>query len=246
MDVDCTQHRDGGVTFVSVVLRSDRPRRVELDPAYDRVWPPRRNGVPAKGWADGQFTGRVEGTRAVGFATPEPPAEGCVEVAWAPPGETAPAFGRPDWAPEVTATPDGVVRALSDPRPPRGAVPEPSNARGVERDPASGECADPVADDALADERSSEGAVLDVAGGDALAAIEARVAAAERLAGADSLAEATEALERVGGLAGARALRAALAADRERLAASVAEERAATLHERAGVEVPVDTLERLA
>ncbi|WP_254536500.1 DUF7857 domain-containing protein [Halomarina litorea] len=227
-DVEWTTTDEGDVTLVSVVLRSERPRRVRVRPTRGGpVWPPRSDGVPVEGWDDGTFEGVVDGRRALGFATParDGTTAGPVDVTWLGPADPTPAFERHPDVPPVAATPAGVVQALGDPAPPRDAVP---NARDAP-DGATGETTRTVGDPAPEE--------ID------LAAVERRVELAEALAAAGSLAEATEAVERAGGLAGVHALSRALDVDGERL------ERAGhdALADRVrAVSVPVGTLERIA
>jgi len=119
--LDCTTHRDGGVTLVACRLSNgrDEPCRVRLDPGSDAVAPPRTNGLPAPGWTDGRYRTVVAANAVVGvgFATPDappdPPATLTVLEAGVDPTD--------DPAPEPTAT--GAARSLLDPRPPRAAVP---------------------------------------------------------------------------------------------------------------------------
>lgn len=217
-DVEWSVTREGEVSLVSVVLRSSRARRVRIRPTVEGpVWPPRRRGVPAAGWDDGEFEGVVEGRRAVGFATPADLSDGPVEVRWSGPADPDPAFERHPDVPPVETTTAGVLRALGDPRPPRDAVPDGVGAGPGGRAPAA----------------------------DTLAAIEDRVELGEALDAADTLPAATEAVERAGGLDVVRALPAELDRDAERLVGGG--ERTRALRERIErVTVPVDTLERLS
>ncbi|MFC4448622.1 hypothetical protein [Halorussus aquaticus] len=144
VELDCRAESHAGVTLVELVVRnpSTTARRVRVGNRLDGpVWPPRREGVPAAGWDDGGFEGVVaaEDRRALGYATPAS-AESAVEVE--PPTEVErPAEDRPPaelvWTERAgesegeadsdtfgdDATPEGVVRALGDPRPPADAVP---------------------------------------------------------------------------------------------------------------------------
>ena len=106
------------------------------------VRPPRREGVPAAGWDDGGFEGVVppHERRALGYASPvaadesvgadsggdftaDPPAT----LVWSERAGASAAETDPDaFADE--ATPEGVVRALGDPRPPADAVPASDDA----------------------------------------------------------------------------------------------------------------------
>lgn len=234
-DVEWTTTRERGVTLVSAVLRSERPRRVRVRPTVaGPVWPPRSDGVPVDGWNDGTFEGVVDGRCALGFATPAndtgedgTPPERPVDVTWLGPANRTPTFDRHPDVPSVEATPSGVVRALGDPLPPRDAVP--SVRTDEDREPSGH--GDPP------DGRGVPGDSFD------LAAVERRVELGERLAGAVSLGEATDAVRRAGGLAGVRALGDSLAEDAARLERAGEDE----LRERAvRVSVPVETLERIA
>lgn len=253
MDVDWTTARAGDATLVSVVLRVDRPRRVRVTNKLDGpVWPPRRRGVPAAGWDETGFEGRVEERRALGYATPAAPNEPPVDVEWLGPADDAPERGT-DRAgvPAVDPTADGVVRALGDPRPPRDAVPspdipeagldapDPTGAADRPGGSGAGRTADPGGD------ASAVGGSDPLGPGESLDAIEQRVERAEALAGADTLPAATAAVERAGGLAAVHELAARLEDDAAALARI--ERRARALRERArSTVVPVETLERLA
>lgn len=258
MDADWTTAREGDATLVSVVLEVDRPRRVRVTNELDGpVWPPRRRGVPAASWDETGFEGRVEGRRALGYATPAPPdsEEPPVDVEWLGPADGDPDAGpaHPN-VPAVEPTPDGVVRALGDPGPPRDAVPSPgtseegSNATGpagAATDRPDGDGANRTAETGGGEAPTAGDADLTPDPGESLDAIAARIDRAEALAAADTLPAATAAVERAGGLAEVRALAAALEDDAEALARI--ERRARALRERArAVEVPVGTLERLA
>jgi len=99
-------------------------------------------------------------------------------------------------------------------------------------------------------ERATDGGEVGVSDGTAAEengfdAVERRVAAAEALATAGTLPELSDAVAEVGGLDGAYDLEEHLQRDRERL--RVTEKRAGALRERlAGVEIPLERLERLA
>lgn len=129
--LDCTTRRENGVTLVACRLSNGRdvPCRVRLEPAADRIAPPRTEGFPAPGWTEGGYETVVAAgaTVGVGFATPDrasdPPATLSVVEEDADSTEDA--------ALEPTAT--GAARALLDPRPPRDAVSaEASQADGGE------------------------------------------------------------------------------------------------------------------
>lgn len=140
-----TTRREGGVTLVECHLESDRPRRVRLTNRLDGpVWPPRRRGVPAAGWDEDGVTLTAAGDVGVGYATPAPPNDSSadepavdvtVEESATEP-EAGPSGDGFATAFDVTPTADGVVRSLSDPRPPRNAIPtgENGNGHGKSRD----------------------------------------------------------------------------------------------------------------
>jgi hypothetical protein len=124
---DWTTRRENGTTLVELVLVNDGPaRRVRVDNELDGpVHPPRTDGVPAEGWDEDGFEGTVDaGDRlALGYAMPAPPADPPVSVEWlGPPDGEAPRIEDHPAVPQLTATADGVARALEDPRPPRDAV----------------------------------------------------------------------------------------------------------------------------
>ncbi len=115
--------RTDGVTLVYLHLHNDEPepRRVRVANRLDGpVWFPRRRGVPAAGWDEGGFEDVLAAgaTRALGYATPAPPADPPATVAWT---ERAASTEPPE---SRETDPAAVVRRHGDPRPPRDAVPE--------------------------------------------------------------------------------------------------------------------------
>jgi len=127
--LSCDATRHNGVTLVTGHLEHDgeTPRRVRVASELDGpLWPPRRRGVPARGWtADGFECVLAPGeTRAIGAASPAPPAESPLVVA-----ETEPVEDDPDGFEPRVSVPDAepnardVLRKLGSPRPPRDAVP---------------------------------------------------------------------------------------------------------------------------
>jgi hypothetical protein len=139
---DWTTRRENGTTLVELVLVNDGPaRRVRVDNELDgAVHPPRTDGVPAEGWDEDGFEGTVgAGERlALGYATPAAPADPPVSVEWlGPPDGEAPRIEDHPAVPQVTATADGVTRALEDPRPPRDALPENTEGDGETTTPAA-------------------------------------------------------------------------------------------------------------
>lgn len=232
--------REGNPTLVELLVTNDQsPMRVRIANRLDGpVLPPRRRGVPASGWDDDGVTCTLTAgeTRGLGYATPAPPADPPAEIVRTEPvvpdenGSKSAADG-PDGpnganVPDVAASPEGVVRSLGDPRPPRDAVPVGSDESTPTEstEPADGTVPESV------DEWLSETAE--------------RVSRAERLAEARALAVAGEELVAVGGVAGARRL----AGQVERDAAVLREvaERAEALAGRAEtVDVPLDAYRRL-
>jgi hypothetical protein len=125
VNVEWTTRRAGERTLVEVTLTSDRPREVRVEPTGDpTLYPPRTDGVVDAGWDEEGFEGCVDGRRGLGFATDDPPGDPPVRVDWRGPPTDGDGFeGHPE-VPTVEASADGVVRTLSEPRPPEDAVPE--------------------------------------------------------------------------------------------------------------------------
>jgi hypothetical protein len=223
--LDCTAEDCGGLTLVELSLESDAPERVTLERTHETpIWPPRRQGVPERGWAADGWTGIVRpgAPRSLGYATPgEPPA---------PPMRVSETDPEP--ATTAAAGPRDVLRALGDPRPPRDAV-QPS-AGG----PSSGP------DAAAPAESTDEPAPPEVGPLEPdLDAVAARLDRAEALAKISSVEEAGRVVDESGGIQAVRALVAQL--ERDRAALADLHERTAHLQDRAAVEVPVDDLARL-
>ena len=268
MNVEWTARPCGDATLVELALTSERPRRVRVESTGDGpIRPPRTGGVPDAGWDERGYTGVVDGHLGVGYATTEPPADPPVDVEWrGPPDDDATFDAQPD-VPSVEATPDGVVRTLSDPRPPReaaaperassGASPAGGDGEGEAeheeetRSPERLDRSEAESDDRTAGDEDERGAThrpseaaRTSASPTGLAVFERRVALAERLADAGTLAEASAAVAAAGGLDGVRALDRAISQDRADLGALV--ERVETLRERAeAVDVPTETLARI-
>jgi len=141
--VELTQRttRRAGVTFVRAVVENESSERQRVTLAVEPdgvVWPPRRRGVPAAGWAEDAVALTVDAgnARGVGFATPEPVDGDALSVrsttargrrgdalgvgSGSGRGE-APRGSASDGDAEATA--DGVVRALGAFAPPLSAVP---------------------------------------------------------------------------------------------------------------------------
>lgn len=86
LELDWRVHDADGVTLVEVVVESEAPtpRRVRVESRLDGpVRPPRREGVPERGWDADGYEGIVPagGRLAVGFASPTEPTEPPVELA---------------------------------------------------------------------------------------------------------------------------------------------------------------------
>jgi len=111
--------RAGEVTLVELLVTSDADTRVEIESALRPVWPPRRENRPAAGWDGAGFEGTVAAGEplVLGYASPDDPVEPPATIV-----ETAPADS------DDPPTPDELVRALGDARPPRDAVPTPDNS----------------------------------------------------------------------------------------------------------------------
>ncbi|MFD1513302.1 hypothetical protein [Halomarina rubra] len=272
MNAEWTTRRCGERTLVEIRLATDRPRQVRVEPTGEAtVLPPRTDGVPDAGWDERGYSGVVDGTLGLGFAVSDTPDDPPVRVAWRGPPDDDPTFETHPEVPSVDASLDAVVRDLSDPRPPRDAIPaaeettrsrrpgdhecdEDDECEATEPDHGTPDVGPPSHDPASSDagreddgERRSAGdeSVVDDESvvGDEFAALDRRLALAERLASATTLDEAGAAVAEAGGLAGVRALDEALTADRERLRALA--ERVERLRERAErVDVPTETLVR--
>lgn len=274
MQTDWTVTERGGVCLVRVLVENPAPvaRRVSVSNRLDGpVMPPRREGVPERGWTDDGFEGGVpaEGRLALGYACPAPAARPPVAV------EVRGRVDPGDGADSPDATPEAAVRRLGTHAPPADAVPVPSTdagaGAGADADrpatdppddaPQSGPDASPeTPDTARADSATAPDTDVDAAGApDAptptdgavpedvaawLAAVETRVDRADRLDGA-SVAAATAVLREAGGLEAAAALPDRLSADAAALRAVA--RRADSLADRAeSADVPVDALRRLA
>lgn len=234
---------EGDLTLVELLVTNGHsPTRVRIENRLDGpVWPPRRRGVPASGWdADGvTCTVAAEETRGLGYASPAPAVEPPAEIVRTEP--VLPDDGRTDRpayvpaavdgrdlpeigdVPDVQPTPDGVVRALGDPRPPRDAVPV----------DIEGNLSPEPTDDVVPEKVDAW-----------LSDVERRVARAETLDGARALAVAGEELVGVGGVTGACRLVEEVERDEEILRAMA--RRAEALASRAAdADVPLDAYRRL-
>lgn len=125
IDLDWRVHETDDVALVAAVVENEAPtpRRIVLDPRIDGpVLPPRRRGLPERGWTDEGFAGVVpaEGRLALGFASRgelEDPPVAVVDGGRAS-RDGATAAGADD------PTPTAVLRNLGSPIPPRDAVPD--------------------------------------------------------------------------------------------------------------------------
>lgn len=243
MNVEWTTRTNDDVTLVEVVVTNDGPpRRIRISNELDGpVWPPRTGGIPATGWSKHGYEGLVENRRIVGYATPAPPVDPPVSVEWLEEGGTDEQRSCHPTVPSIEPepTPNSVCRTLSDPRPPRDAVPF---VESVVESVAE-------AEQEKQTERTRYGREIGTEDETAVESlfgpIERRIEDGEMLTAVETLSDATWAVETVGGLTAVSDLMTALDDDRETL--RVIETRAARLRERAEtIDVPVDTLERLA
>ncbi|RLM68114.1 hypothetical protein DVK05_10145 [Halorubrum sp. Atlit-8R] len=126
MELDWSVDREGESSLVAVRVRNDGavPRRVRIESRLDGpVLPPRRGGVPERGWDAGGVTAVIDpGERAAfGFAAVAEPVDPPVEIASVEPataepnGDDAATGGDADRVREA-------VRDLDSHRPPRQAV----------------------------------------------------------------------------------------------------------------------------
>lgn len=267
--LECDSERVDGVTLVRCRLATDAMVRVTVEPTHDGpIWPPRRQGVPAPGWADGTWTGvvRPDGPRGLGYATPATVDDGTdpATVAAVEPAEAG----------DGPVSPRDVVRALGDPAPARDAVPDapPGVATGdatagdrEQRPGAVADASDTTGGKARADPGGDAGpaaggvaseptgdgdhatpdATEPIAGAARLDAIEERLDTAADLAAVSAPEEARKAVADAGGVAAVRALVEQLEADRAYVRR--VSERSTALAERAdATTVPLAALERLA
>jgi len=262
---------EGGVTLVSLVVESETAERVRVTNCLDGpVWPPRRQGVPEEGWDEEGYEGTVEagGRLLLGYASPADPAEPPARVTSLGPAEdVAAATAREvvrtlgDPTPPRDAVSPGDASAAGGAGGAGTAVsPAGEVATAEPSDPGNGPSA-PGLDEPCGSsgERERNGASDGMEGTDGretapdqYAAVEAwldgvadRLEDAERLARVSSVPEASEAVASVGGPDDIARLRATLQEDCDRLeqVAGRCEDLAARVGD---VEVPVETLERLA
>lgn len=261
--LDWEQTRRDGVTLVELAVTADTAERIRIESQLRPVWPPRRQGVPATGWDEAGFEGRVDPSTplVLGYASPatptDPPATVHTRDAADFPGAT-------NDAPDTEArTAQGIVRALGRSTPARDVIPTPDNPdmAGPEQtdnptassgnkptDSATGEPREPST--ATTPQRS-QGRYSGDTGPtpDSLepwfAAIEDRLDEAEQLAGVSGADEARGAIDALGGLDAVRGLQADIEQDRDRLDRLGSRQR--RLSDRlAAVDIPLATLERVA
>ena len=258
-----------GVALVSLVVESETTEQVRVTSRLDGpVWPPRRQGVPEEGWDEDGYEGVVEadGRLLLGYASPADPAEPPARVTTLGPGdgagtttarEVVRTLGDPTPPRDAVPPSDGLARGGGDAT--GTAVPQGVDAAddaSSNGSSLSGLDASTDSTDGSTDGRKREPAD-DSAGGwesepGQYRAVEAwldgvadRLEDAERLARVTSVPEASEAVASVGGPEDIARLRTTLQEDRDRLerVADRCEDLAARV---GGVEVPVETLERLA
>ena len=141
VELDWRVETRSGISLVELVVRnpSATAHRIRVANCLDGpVLPPRREGVPEAGWDDGGFEGVVgaDVRRALGYATRAPPTEPPVELVWTERAGASEAERDAD-AIADDATPEGVVRALGDPRPPADAIPSGESAADAESSASS-------------------------------------------------------------------------------------------------------------
>lgn len=241
VSLDASCRAVGEITLVECRLRNDdsTPKRVRVESRLDGgLWPPRDAGAPARGWDDDGVTLRLpaDSTVGVGFAAAAPAAQPpavVVDVEPADGGDTT-----TDGEPSVEPTADGVVRSLSDPRPPRDGVPLGADG-GYEADGA-------VESDSADGGRAVGGTTPSPADlGDWFGRVEQRVERLEGVAAAGTLPAATRAVADAGGLDGVRETVERTRSDREQLLA-LAEQAQTLLGRIEAADPPVETLERLS
>jgi len=225
--LDWELSRHDGVTLVRLVVTAETEEWIRIESRLQPVWPPRRQGVPAAGWDDSGFEGRVgpADRLVLGYASPATPVDPPARLRVQGDGPT------PDGTAETARQ---LVRTLGESAPPRDAVPTPA---GAASEPPAGQ-----------HRSSDEPAQPAVEGVEAVEpwfeAVEGRLAEAERLAGVAGADEARGAIEAVGGIAAVRQLQERLEQDRQKL--QQLGQRHGYLADRlAAVDIPLSTLERV-
>jgi hypothetical protein len=216
--LDWEQTRRNGVTLVELAVTADTAERVRIESQVRPVWPPRRQGVPATGWDEAGFEGRVDPSTplVLGYASPAAPTDPPATV------HTTDTEDRPGPTETADTTADGVVRALGRSSPPREVVPTPDHSETAGPQEPTPDTLAPWFE-----------------------AIEDRLADAEQLAGVSGADEARGAIAALGGLEAVRGLQADIEQDRDQLDRLGSRQR--RLRDRlAAVDIPLATLERVA
>jgi hypothetical protein len=261
--LDWEQTRRDGVTLVELTVTADTTERVRIESQLQPVWPPRRQGVPATGWDDDGFEGRVDPSTplVLGYASPATPADPPATVHTKAAGDSR---GVTTATADTTAqTADGIVRALGRSTPPRDVVPTPDHpdtAEHEQRNHATASSGTEPGDSTVAGSpgaptaRSPQRSQYRDTGDTELTpdtlepwfeAIEERLEDAEQLAGVSGADEARGAIDALGGLDAVRALQTDIEQDRDRLDRLGSRQR--RLRDRlAAVDIPLATLERVA
>lgn len=239
--LDWEQTRQDGVTLVELAVTAETAEAVRIESELRPVWPPRRQGVPAAGWDETGFCGRVTPDQplVVGYASPATPAE--------PPARVQ-TPDEPRDGTDEDETARRIVQALGQNSPPRDAIPTPD---GPERPPSGGKDRPTTdADRSAPRDRSREREPLGSTESKKEAVeswfgdIEARLDDAEQLAGISGADEARSAIDTVGGIDAVRALQAQLEQDSRELD-SLGDRQRQLANRLAAVEIPLGTLERV-
>lgn len=223
--LDWEQTRRDGVTLVELAVTTAAEEWVRVESELQPVWPPRRQGVPASGWDETGFEGRVdpEAPLVVGYASPATPAE--------PPARVQILDEKTDTESDASHR---IVRTLGTSAPPQDAVPTPAttdSSLDTDGTPASQPPPASTGPDGSAIEPWFE-------------AVEGRLADAEQLAGVSGADEARAAMDALGGIEAVRELQARVDQDRQELR-SLGERQRHLLDRLDTVDIPLATLERV-
>lgn len=160
LDLDWRVRETGDVALVAVVVESEAPtpRRVRVESRLDGpVRPPRRGGVPERGFDETGYEGVVPagGRLAVGFASPADPVDPPValvadERADARPDQEGAGTLVGTGPSETSPSAADVLRELGSPAPPRDAVPRPGASGAVAAGRPGGVDAPAAGGDAIA------------------------------------------------------------------------------------------------
>lgn len=239
LDWDLT--RTGEVTLVELAVGSEFDQHVCIESQLTPVWPPRRQGVPQRGWDGSTFEGTVsqDSELVFGYASPAEPAE---------PPATITATEPP--SADETVRPRDIVHTLGDASPPRDTFGRthsekserpPVTQESTETDQATQVETEPRQGSEHGTDTEHQQPREPTAWFDA---VESRVTTTEQLARTTDAGEVRAAVDELGGIEDIRALQAQLNADRRRL--TEVQQRSETLAERlASVELPLATLERI-